>query len=69
MGPDDLNARNRDALIDALTALVRALDLRVPHIERAGERRIAIEAATLRAEAVARIAALRSDAPDEDVTP
>jgi hypothetical protein len=61
MGPDDLDRRNREALIDALTALVLALDQRVPHIERAGERRIAIEAATLRGEAVARIAALRAD--------
>jgi len=49
-------------LIHALTALVAALDQRVPHIERAGERQIALDAAALRAEAVERLASLQASA-------
>lgn len=42
-------------VIESLRELVRMLDQRVPHLERAGEAKIASDAAALRAEAVARI--------------
>jgi hypothetical protein len=47
--------RFRLAVIEDLRELVRVLDQRVPHLERAGEARIASDAAALRREAVARI--------------
>jgi hypothetical protein len=44
--------------IDVLRELITALDLRVPHMERAGETAIARDAAALRKQALARIAQL-----------
>ena len=58
--PDSTGRSDREALIEALTALVAALDQRVPHIERAGELQIARDAEALRAEAHARLALLRA---------
>lgn len=52
---------DRRALIEALTALVAALDQRVPHIERAGERQIARDAEALRNEAVERLNLLQAE--------
>lgn len=46
-------------LIDELRELVAALDRRVPRLERAGELDIARDAATLRDEAVDRLARLQ----------
>jgi len=54
-------------VIAALRELIDALDRRVPHIERAGERQIASDAAKLRSEAVARISELTS-ASDSNLT-
>jgi hypothetical protein len=48
----------RKKLIADLRELVRALDQRVPHMERAGEAKIAREAAALRDKALKRIAQL-----------
>jgi hypothetical protein len=50
-----VDTRSRLAVIEDLRELVRVLDQRVPHLERAGEARIASDAAALRREAVARI--------------
>ena len=60
--PDSTGKPDREALIEALTALVAALDQRVPHIERAGELQIARDAEALRAEAQERLALLRATA-------
>jgi hypothetical protein len=60
--PDSPGRSDRENLIEALTALVAALDQRVPHIERAGEFQIARDAEALRAEAQARLALLRATA-------
>ena len=50
-------------LIHDLHDLIAALDRRVPHIERAGERAIARDAAALKVQALKRIAELqRSEA-------
>lgn len=46
-------------LLEALQELVQALDRRIPHVERAGEAKIAADARRLRAEAGARIALLQ----------
>ena len=46
-------------ILAALRELISALDRRVPHIERAGEARIASDARRLRGEAVSRIKALQ----------
>lgn len=56
-GVDDDPARsaNSATVIDSLRELVWMLDQRVPHLERAGEAKIASDAAALRAEAIARI--------------
>jgi hypothetical protein len=62
MNPEPEDRSQQDELIHALTALVAALDQRVPHIERAGERQIALDAAALRAEAVERLASLQASA-------
>ena len=62
--PRQAGAPGRDHVIAALGELIEALDRRVPHIERAGEVRIAQEAATLRKEAVTRIEELTSAASD-----
>jgi hypothetical protein len=44
-----------------LRELVAALDRRVPHVERAGEAQIARDAATLRKQAMKRIAELERE--------
>lgn len=55
--------RERSVVL-ALHELIEALDRRVPHVERAGEIRIACEAAALRKKAVARIDQLRTSRVD-----
>ena len=50
---------DRDHLVAALEELIDALDRRVPHVERAGEIRIAREAAALKKEALTRIEELK----------
>jgi hypothetical protein len=52
-------------MLAALRELVRALDHRVPHVERAGEIRIARDAQTLRLEAVTQIEDLTAAASDD----
>ena len=52
---------NRNRLVRELRELIAALDRRVPHIEREGEMQIALDAATLRARAVARLADLEEE--------
>lgn len=52
--------------IAALVELIDALDRRVPHVERAGERRIAEDAAGLRSQAVARLEALKRGIADRE---
>ena len=47
----------------ALLEIVEALDRRIPHVERAGERQIAADAERLRALAVQRLALLRDGVP------
>jgi chorismate mutase len=44
----------RDVVVHTLAELVDALDRRMAHVERVGEARIALDAASLRQEAVAR---------------
>jgi hypothetical protein len=51
-------------LLQALLELVQALDRRIPHVERAGEAKIAADARRLRAEASARIALLQDRGAD-----
>ena len=51
-------------LLEALQELVQALDRRIPHVERAGEAKIAADARRLRAEASARIALLQDRGAD-----
>ena len=51
----------------ALQELIEALDRRVPHVERAGEAKIAADARRLRATASERVALLRDRGGDEDV--
>lgn len=41
-----------DAVVAALHALIEALDRRIPHVERVGEREIREQAAELRQQAV-----------------
>lgn len=53
---------NRRRVIADLRELVKALDRRVPHFERAGEATIGREAAALRSKAVARIIQLENPA-------
>jgi hypothetical protein len=55
--PDAIHTSER---LLALVEMVEALDRRIPHIERAGEARIAADAARLRASAMARIVSLRA---------
>ena len=57
--PETTAPPGREGLIEALTALIDALDQRVPHFERAGEHQIAVDAAALRVEAVKRLAELK----------
>jgi hypothetical protein len=52
---------DRDKLIAELTELVEALDRRTPALERAGEARIAKEAAALKREAEMRISRLKAE--------
>jgi hypothetical protein len=56
---------DRNRTLDILVELVEALDRRVPHVDRLGERRIAVEAANLREQARARIRELESSAADQ----
>jgi hypothetical protein len=51
---------NRTDALRQLRELIAALDLRVPHIERAGEIAIARDAAGLKQQALARIAQIES---------
>jgi hypothetical protein len=51
-------AAAREIMIRHLRELIRALDARTPHLERAGEMAIAREAATLRQKALTRLAEL-----------
>jgi len=51
----------------ALQELIEALDRRVPHVERAGEAKIAADARRLRAAAIERLARLRQRGGKEDV--
>jgi hypothetical protein len=51
----------------ALQELIEALDRRVPHVERAGEAKIAADARRLRATASERVALLRDRIADENV--
>jgi uncharacterized protein YdcH (DUF465 family) len=44
-----------DAIVAALHELIEALDRRIPHVERVGERAIREQAAELRKQAVRRI--------------
>jgi hypothetical protein len=49
---------DRDTLIRHLRELIDALERRMPHLEREGERRIALDAAALRQKAAERLAEL-----------
>ena len=51
----------------ALQELIEALDRRVPHVERAGEAKIAADARRLRATASERVALLRNRGRHEDL--
>ena len=51
----------------ALQELIEALDRRVPHVERAGEAKIAADALRLRATASERVALLRDRIGHEDI--
>ena len=53
--------------LQALQELIEALDRRVPHVERAGEAKIAADARQLRAAASARVARLRHRGGDGNV--
>jgi hypothetical protein len=55
-----------DLVVRALRELVEALDRRVPHVERLGETRIALDALALRTEAVKRIEELTAALSDRD---
>jgi len=55
-------ADDQNTMIADLRELVKALDRRVPRLERAGEDKIACEAAALRTKAMKRIAQLQSPA-------
>jgi len=57
----------RSRIQSALRELIRALDRRVPHPERAGEIRIARDAQMLRREAVARIEELQRTGPNDNM--
>jgi hypothetical protein len=60
-----MNHQSRQCIED-LRELIAALDGRVPRLERAGEVVIVRDAATLRADALARIVQLeKSDGPDK----
>ncbi len=59
MSPKPALAVSRSGIDVALCELIAAVDRRVPHVERAGEVRVATIAAALRTEAVCRLAELR----------
>ena len=52
-------------MVSTLRELIRALDRRVPHVDRPGELRIARDARQLRRQAVAQINALNRHKPDD----
>jgi len=52
-------AKDQNIMLADLRELVKALDRRVPRLERAGEDKIACEAAALRVKAMQRIAQLQ----------
>ena len=54
-------------ILSALRELIRALDRRVPHPERAGETRIAGDAQMLRRQALARIEELQRAGSDDNL--
>ena len=54
------SVKDQKAMIADLRELVKALDRRVPRLERAGEDKIACEAAALRVKAMKRLAQLQS---------
>ena len=54
--------KDEKAMIADLRELVKALDRRVPRLERAGEDKIACEAAALKVKALNRLAQLQSPA-------
>ena len=62
--PPDLARPSTDP-IGMLRELVYALDRRVPHVERAGETRIAVDAAALRKAALNRIEELTATGADD----
>jgi hypothetical protein len=55
-----------DSIAQHLRELIDALDRRVPHVERAGEEIIVLQAAALRALAVERLAELTRDDSTRD---
>ena len=57
------SASDREHAIAALRELIEALDRRVPQVERAGETRIAREAAGLKKDALTRIEELQRTGP------
>ena len=59
---DAKSASPRTSMIADLREFIRALDRRVPRLERVGERQIAREAAALREKALKRIAQLEKNA-------
>lgn len=59
----------RKKVVARLRELISALDRRVPQIERAGEQRIASEAAVLKREAQDRIAEIEASASRQVVAP
>jgi hypothetical protein len=54
----------RERVVRELEELIAALDRRVPHVDRLGERAIARAAEALRGEAVKRIEELKGDGTD-----
>ena len=54
------------SVLDDLRELVAALDRRVPHLDRKGERDIARDAAALREEAMKRIREIENEDLDRD---
>jgi hypothetical protein len=59
------NTATTSRVVSALRELVKALDRRLPHPERPGEIRIALDSQMLRRKAVAQIEALSRQGPDD----
>jgi hypothetical protein len=59
------NTSTTSRLVSALQELIRALDTRLPHPERPGEIRIALDSQMLRRKAVAQIEALSRQGADD----